>query len=214
MMTMKTSSTESMNGGVGTPLTSPSEVTSPMSPDHSTKTASEHTSAFQSDPSLPALLSGASSVSADMEAELLGRPGIVGNSQSIADTTDTSLTPPINSKDAEDDAHLDQVFGNPPAMESGQLTLHLEPPPPDHHGGRFSRRRSSSNDGDDDDGSDDDILLMAKSKRKSAPGTSPARPGPFEARRRDTNISTTSVETARPPPSQDTAGTSDSLEPL
>lgn len=211
---MKTSSNESMNGGVGTPLTSPSEVTSPISPNHPTKTASEQTPAFQSDPSLPALLSGASSVSADMEAELLGRPGIVGNGQSLAETTDSSLTPPIDSKETENDAHLEQVFGNPPAMESGQLTLHLEPPPSDHHGGRFSRRRSSSNDGDDDDGSDDGILLMAKSKRKSVPGASPARPRPFEARRRDTNISTTSVETARPPASQDATGTGDSMEAL
>jgi len=159
--------------------------------------------AFQSDPSLPALLSGASSVSADMEAELLGRPGVVSARPSLLETTD-SLTPPANAKEPSNGFPLDQVFGNPAAMESGSLTLRLDPAArPNAPGSSYSqRRRSSGNDGDDDhDGSDDDgLFLMAKSKRKSAPVTAPApaRRVPFEARRRDTNISTTSVETAKP----------------
>jgi serine/threonine protein kinase len=197
MTTVKSSSMESMDG-IGTPLTSPSEVTSPISPHPPAKIAAARASTFQSDPSLPALLSGASSVSADMEAELLARPGIVSNRPSLLETTD-SLTPPADAKEPSDGFPLGQVFGNPPAMESGPLTLHLEPPPPENSEERFTRRRSSSNDADDDDdGSDDGILLMAKPKRKSIATASPARPGPFEARRRDTNISTTSVETAKP----------------
>jgi [calcium/calmodulin-dependent protein kinase] kinase len=200
--TAQSSSTESVDG-MGTPLTSPSEVTSPASSHRPTKSASGRMLAFQSDPSLPALLSGASSVSADMEAELLGLPGVVSARPSLLETTD-SLTPPANAKEPSSGFPLDQVFGNPPAMESGSLTLHLDPAArPNAPGSSFpGRRRSSSNDGDDDhDGSDDDgLFLMAKSKRKSAPvaAPAPARRVPFEARRRDTNISTTSVETAKP----------------
>lgn len=65
---------------VDTPSTTPGDR---MSPTSSAKTSSanvpsEHMLAFQSDPSLPALLSGASSISADLEGELLCRPGVVG----------------------------------------------------------------------------------------------------------------------------------------
>jgi len=197
MTTVKSSSTESMDG-FGTPLTTPSEVTSPVSAVPPTKNDSEHT--FQSDPSLPALLSGASSVSADMEAELLGPPGLVSTRKSLLETTD-SLTPPAYEKESTNGFPLHEVFGNPPAMDSGSLTLRVEhdssdmASEPDTGRSRFS---SDSND-EDDEGSDDGILLMAKSKRKSMPAMSPARrSAPFEAKRRDTNISTTSVETAKP----------------
>ncbi|KAJ4308169.1 hypothetical protein N0V84_012257 [Fusarium piperis] len=50
----------------------------------------------------------------------------------------------------------------------------------------------------DDDGSDDGILLMAKAKKKPAPSTS--RPPAFNPRRRDTNISIASTETAKKVP--------------
>jgi hypothetical protein len=61
--------------------------------------ADRMSSAFQSDPSLPALLSGASSVSADPEGDFLCEPcpTVIGR-PSVIDTTD-SLTPPAFAKE-------------------------------------------------------------------------------------------------------------------
>ncbi|KAL2258265.1 hypothetical protein VTK26DRAFT_8509 [Humicola hyalothermophila] len=96
--TGKSSSSVSM-GTSATPLTSPSESTSPAhgSNTQMAKEAADQMMAFQSDPSLPALLSSTSSVSADPEGEFLGHPGFVGRS-SVIDTTD-SLTPPAFAKE-------------------------------------------------------------------------------------------------------------------
>ncbi|KAH8714489.1 hypothetical protein BGZ61DRAFT_348743 [Ilyonectria robusta] len=206
MPTTKSSSTESM-AGFGTPLTSPSELTSPISALPSTASTSERMLAFQSDPSLPALLSGASSVSADMEAELLCKPGVVSAHPSLLETTD-SLTPPAMNKEPTSGFPIDQVFVNPPAMDSGPLALHL--------GGSGSRDSVTSTpvarpveDDDDDDGSDDGILLMAKAKKKPMPPpASISRPPAFSARRRDTNISIASTETAKKIPVHYDEGTS------
>ncbi|KAK7414659.1 hypothetical protein QQX98_006516 [Neonectria punicea] len=195
MATNKSSSTESMEG-LGTPLTSPSELASPVSALPSMTSTSERMLAFQSDPSLPALLSGASSVSADMEAELLGKPGVVSAHPSLLESTD-SLTPPAMNKEPTAGFPIDQVFSNPPAMDSGSLTLHME--------GGCSRDSVTSTpvarpieDDEDDDGSDDGILLMAKAKKKPmASATGCPRPPAFSARRRDTNISIASTETAK-----------------
>ncbi|KAJ4261679.1 hypothetical protein NW762_007117 [Fusarium torreyae] len=196
MPTTKSSSVDSMEA-LGTPSTSPSEVTSPVSAIPSTASTSERMLAFQSDPSLPALLSGASSVSADMEAELLCKPGIVSAHPQWLETTD-SLTPPAFDKEPTAGFPINQVYGNPPAMDSGSLAVHLE------GGARDSvtstpvaRPVEDDFDDDDDDGSDDGILLMAKAKKK--PTQSTPRP-PFNPRRRDTNISIASTETAKKVP--------------
>ncbi|KAF4994936.1 hypothetical protein FGRMN_5486 [Fusarium graminum] len=195
MPTTKSSSVDSMEA-LATPSTSPSEVTSPVSALLSTASTSERMLAFQSDPSLPALLSGASSVSADMEAELLCRPGIVSAHPQLLETTD-SLTPPAFDKEP-DSYPIDQIYGNHNAMESGSLAVHLE------GGARDSITstpvaRPVEDDFDDDDGSDDDgILLMASSKKKPAQHTPRSQaPNP---RRRDTNISIASTETAKKVP--------------
>lgn len=193
MPTTKSSSVDSMEA-LATPSTSPS-VTSPVSALPSTASTSERMLAFQSDPSLPALLSGASSVSADMEAELLCKPGIVSAHPQLLETTD-SLTPPAFDKEPND-FPIDHVYGNPPAMDSGSLAVHLE-------GGARDSVTSTPvarpvDDDLDDDGSDDGILLMAtKSKKKPAQTTS--RPPVFNPRRRDTNISIASTETAKKVP--------------
>lgn len=206
--TAQSSSTESMDAIEGTPLTSPSEFTSPGSASHGGQDPNETMAAFHSDPSLPALLSGASSVSADMEAELLGRPGIVGGQPSILlDTTD-SLTPPALMKEPPA-FPMQEVFANPPAMDSGSLTVHLASAPRSHASESGSISASAeADDGDDEDdsGSDDGLLLIAK-KKKPAPAYSPAY-SPFEPRRRDTNASIMSTDTAKkvsiePIPSED-----------
>jgi hypothetical protein len=201
LITAQSSSTESMEG-LGTPLTSPSEVTSPVSAYQIGKNASDRILTFQSDPSLPALLSGASSISADMEAELLGQPGLLGPQRSLLETTD-SLTPPALMKEPANGFPIGQVFENPPAMVSGSLDMPLHPDRTFTPAGRAPEARPSrfESDDDDDDGSDDDgIFLMAKSKRKSAVPQSGPRAPPFAARRRDTemsNMSTASTETAK-----------------
>jgi [calcium/calmodulin-dependent protein kinase] kinase len=194
MPTTKSSSIDSMEA-LATPSTSPSEVTSPVSALPSTASTSERMLAFQSDPSLPALLSGASSVSADMEAELLCKPGIVSAHPQLLETTD-SLTPPAFDKEP-DGFPINQVYGNPSAMDSGSLAVHLE------GGARDSITstpvaRPVDDELDDDDGSDDGILLMAKSKKKPVQSTS--RPAAFNPKRRDTNISIASTETAKKVP--------------
>jgi len=93
------SSSSTSMGALTTPLTSPSESASPIYGlnNQMTKEVADRMVAFQSDPSLPALLSSTSSVSADPEGEFLGNPGLVGRS-SVIDTTD-SLTPPAFAKE-------------------------------------------------------------------------------------------------------------------
>lgn len=197
MPTTKSSSIDSMEA-LATPSTSPSEVTSPVSALPSTASTSERMLAFQSDPSLPALLSGASSVSADMEAELLCKPGIVSAHPQLLETTD-SLTPPAFDKE-HDGFPINHVYGHPPAMDSGSLAVHLEGSARDSVTSTPLARPVDDefDDDDDDDGSDDGILLMAKSKKK--PVQSTPRPAAFNPKRRDTNISIASTETAKKVP--------------
>lgn len=197
--TIQSSSTESM-GAVATPLTSPSDVTSPVSAPPEGKSSNDSMAAFHSDPSLPALLSGASSVSADMEAELLGRPGIVEGQPSILLETTDSLTPPALMKEPPT-FPIQEVFTNQPAMDSGSLTVHLSSARRSHQSDSESLSPSiEADDGDDEDdsGSDDGLLLMTKSKKKPMATYSPANsPSPFEPRRRDTNASIMSTDTAK-----------------
>jgi [calcium/calmodulin-dependent protein kinase] kinase len=188
----KTASTDSMDH-LGTPLTSPSETASPVAACPSTTTASQRMLVFQSDPSLPALLSGASSVSADLEGELLLRPGTVGPQGTFLDSQD-SLTPPALSKEPVSGFPIDQVFRNHSSMEGVPFRMRTggpsppilnEPPASNHH---------KEEEEDNDDDSDEGLLLMAKPKKRPPVTT---RHRPFEARRRDTNMSTASDETAR-----------------
>jgi SNF1-activating kinase 1 len=172
--------------------------------------AVEQMLAFQSDPSLPALLSGASSVSADPEGEFLGGPGAVVK-PSMIDTTE-SLTPPAIDKSAM------PVPGSPLEQQDlvsdgeGAIAVEID------DGGvaeapisvtpQFSARHMSDNEIEDGDDSDsDEGLTMAKSKKKAihsrpqlSPRGSPSGSGAERipvARRRDTDISIASTETAK-----------------
>ncbi|OAA69858.1 Calcium/calmodulin-dependent/calcium-dependent protein kinase [Cordyceps fumosorosea ARSEF 2679] len=192
-VTVKSTSTDSMEV-IATPFTSPSETFSPVGTGPTSKGTSEKILAFQSDPSLPALLSNASSVSADMEGELLGKPGVVPSQAPLPGSGELS-GPEALGKINGGYTPEQSVFDNPPAMESGPLAVQLDQNTPvqlaadEQHPAEYP---------DDDDGSDDGFWLMAKSKRKTL---SPApRRRPFEARRRDTNLSNISVasdETAK-----------------
>lgn len=189
------SSTDSMVA-IGTPLTSPSETTSPVSSYPPGKNPSDRPLTFQSDPSLPALLSGASSMSADLEGEYLGKPGIVDRHPPLLETSD-SLTPPALTKEPSDSFPMDGVFANEPALQSGPLSRD-----PDHrdlgHSDSTGMTAPGSSDGqdeDDDGDSDEGLLLMASSKKKSP--VTPGRRRSLVSRRRDTNMSAASDETAR-----------------
>jgi [calcium/calmodulin-dependent protein kinase] kinase len=216
--TGKSSSSTSM-GALTTPLTSPSESASPIYGlnNQMTKEVADRMLAFQSDPSLPALLSSTSSVSADLEGEFLGNPGVVGRS-SVIDTTD-SLTPPAFAKEPMSGFPLE-----PQDME-GAVPVKLDP-----SGSRTSvggsklpassRRGSRCHDDDDDDSDSDEGLTMARPKKKpaeavsasaaatgAAAGGTPLKDAQVQthgverligsARRRDTNASVGSTETAK-----------------
>ncbi|KAK4042738.1 hypothetical protein C8A01DRAFT_44232 [Parachaetomium inaequale] len=166
--TGKSSSSTSM-GALTTPLTSPSESASPIYGlnNQMTKEVADRMLAFQSDPSLPALLSSTSSVSADLEGEFLGNPGVVGRS-SVIDTTD-SLTPPAFAKEPMSGFPLE-----PQDME-GAVPVKLDPSGSRTSvGGRLpaSRRGSRCHDDDDDDSDSDEGLTMARPKKKPAEAAS------------------------------------------
>ncbi|QYT03734.1 Serine/threonine protein kinase [Trichoderma simmonsii] len=187
----KTASTDSMDH-LGTPLTSPSETASPVAACPPANSASQRMLVFQSDPSLPALLSGASSVSADLEGELLLRPGNVDPQATFLQTKD-SLTPPALGKEPVGGFPIDQVFAHHSSMEGVPLQVKIDgPPASDNHATSHQHRKHDEEDNDDD--SDEGLLLMAKAKKRPPVTT---RHRPFEARRRDTNMSTASDETAR-----------------
>ncbi|ODA78118.1 hypothetical protein RJ55_06721 [Drechmeria coniospora] len=191
----KSSSMESVEG-TGTPLTSPSEATSPVAVDAPPKQASQSMLVIQSDPSLPALLSGSSSVSADIEGELLGRPGVVtGGPRRL----DADAPPPAMAKAA---AGMAQSFGKLPTTNSGSLKLRIEPDAPEVESADTLEPDSRLADDDDDDGSDDGILLMAKARQRT-PILPKGLPLSFESKRRDTDASIASNETAKKIPIPD-----------
>ncbi|TWU73862.1 hypothetical protein ED733_000842 [Metarhizium rileyi] len=191
LTTTKSSSLESMYG-IGTPLTSPSEMTSPLHVALS-KTIPEQLLIFQSDPSLPALLSGASSVSADMEAELLARTGTGGDQPLWFEGSSEAITPPALVKEPANGFPMASLFGHSQNLGGGSLHLQLE----QDRAHKPEDMDSTTPRIDEDDDSDDGIFLMAKSKKKASPTSASHSPRPFEARRRDTGASTASNETAK-----------------
>jgi len=205
-------------GALTTPLTSPSESASPIYGlnNQMTKEIADRMVAFQSDPSLPALLSSTSSVSADLEGEFLGNPGLVGRS-SVIDTTD-SLTPPAFAKEPASGFPLeaqDLEGAVPVKLDNSAARASV--------GGRLpvSRRGSrchrDDDDDDDNDSDSDEGLTMARPKKKpaeasvsataSAAALAPSKDTQAQthgverlignARRRDTNASVGSTETAK-----------------
>ncbi|KAL2755326.1 hypothetical protein ACRALDRAFT_2121887, partial [Sodiomyces alcalophilus JCM 7366] len=165
--TCKSSRSTSM-AGLTTPLTSPSGSGSPMS---SACPSKERMLPFQSDPSLPALLSGGSSVSAEPEAELPVNPTAVSAAApQLLDTTE-SLTPPALTKesmagfpieDMEQQAALDRKDS-----DNAVIAVQLDSPkPPTDVASCTPKVRPTHEYHDDDSDSDSDGgLLMAKLKK-------------------------------------------------
>ncbi|KAI1634195.1 hypothetical protein F4809DRAFT_665933 [Biscogniauxia mediterranea] len=175
-------------GAVMTPLTSPSEATSPISIANLSR-RNEGSQIFRSDPSLPALLSGASSVSADAEGDFLLRPGPIER-RSLIDTTD-SLTPPALAKEPiggfplADDEHYQTLLLGHSADDLDATTL-----------------LSANTVEDDEDGSDSDegLTMVAKSRKRGPTkdhASSPIGRTMMRTRRRDTQTSIGSTETAK-----------------
>lgn len=168
-----------------TPLTSPSAVASPIS----IKNLPQQS--FRSDPSLPALLSGASSVSADAEGDFLLKPGSFAQS-SFIDSTD-SLTPPALGKESGE--------GFPLRVDEQYQTLLPRTP----HEITTSSLMSPNimDDGEDSDSDSDTGIIMAKPRRRAltkehASSTIFGRVA--NPKRRDTQTSITSIgstETAK-----------------
>ncbi|ROW04168.1 hypothetical protein VSDG_01010 [Cytospora chrysosperma] len=196
------SSNSNSGEAINTPWTSPSVVTSPVSYSNSmshkdlTEAGSQQILAFQSDPSLPALLSGASSVSADPEGEFLGVPGNPSamNRGALLETTD-SVTPPALAKEP--------VAGFPleaPEFEYANGAVRIEDQEFGSVGQSTPTPLARSFDDDDDSDSDEGILIMGhRSKKSNATRGSPGSVGKvaFKARRRDTNASVGSTDTAK-----------------
>ncbi|KAI1427581.1 kinase-like protein [Xylaria sp. FL1777] len=146
---------------------------------------------FRSDPSLPALLSGASSISADAEGDFLLKPGSFDR-PSLIDTTD-SLTPPALGKEP--------VEGFPLRVDERYQTLFPETP----HQMKASTLPSPNvtDDNEDSDSDSDGGITMAKSRRRALPKehvSSSMFEKMVNPKRRDTQTSVTSIgstETAK-----------------
>lgn len=156
---------------VDTPSTTPGDR---MSPTSSAKTSSanvpsEHMLAFQSDPSLPALLSGASSISADLEGELLGRPGVVGSHPLGMEARAAGIKP----------VSFSAGLVGSRSGDSGIVEV-----PVGRRGGRDSEPESES------DSEDEGLTMMSRKKTAAVVGRVPAA-------RRGTNGSVGSADTAR-----------------
>jgi len=147
---------------------------------------------FQSDPSLPALLSGASSVSADLEGDFLAQPGMIHRT-SLIETAD-SLTPPAIAKETSTGFPIDKDFETSSfAVRMAAHPLHKSTISP-----KLPPRRVAEDD-DDDSGneSDEGFFMMGKSKKKAPAREHTQSARIYAARRRDTNISIASTETAK-----------------
>lgn len=181
----------------GTPLSSPSETASPIYGIRpaSTKDMTEQILAFQSDPSLPALLSSTSSVSADPEGEFLGNPGVVGRT-SVTDTTD-SLTPPAFAKEPmagfPSGSQEDVLQGAVPVQLDDTLVRRPLSTP-----ASSVASQEECEDGDGEDSDSDEGLTMARRKKSVvSPESHPMGRLVTGSRRRDTNASIGSTETAK-----------------
>lgn len=193
--TVSTTFSSNSNSGdaIATPWTSPSVVTSPVS--YTTSASHKDLSeamAFQSDPSLPALLSGASSVSADAEGDFLCVPG---NPKALdrgnfLETTD-SLTPPALGKEPIAGFPLEDVGLEDPNL----TTVHIN----DHGAGNVGHLTPTPlracDEDEDSDSEDEGLLMMGRKARKS--NAAKDSPKHVLTRRRNTNASVGSTDTAK-----------------
>ncbi|OAA60922.1 serine/threonine-protein kinase [Niveomyces insectorum RCEF 264] len=204
--TATSSSSASFGAFDQTPLTSPSEATTSSFIRTQSETGKDGVNpmlTFRSDPSLPALLSGASSVSADMEGDFLGNPGSPDKA-SLVSAAD-SLTPPALEKVTDpvpiDHSQETSFDGRRKWGSGGAIPVELDkartPVATPVRGNTHYYTDDEVEESDSDEG-----IMMAKAKKK---GTGFSRePTPVAhgsraqaARRRDTNTSIGSTDTAK-----------------
>jgi [calcium/calmodulin-dependent protein kinase] kinase len=149
--------------------TSPSDATSPIS----SVNLSSQERIFPSVPSLPALISGASSVSADPEGEFLQRPGFIRPEVATAHSTPETLTPPALSKQS--------TIDSPTTMEADDTIL-LSPDVDDEG---YNGETDTVADQEDDSDSDEGLTMTRRKPKKTV------------LPRRGTNASVGSTETAK-----------------
>ncbi|SPO03534.1 related to protein kinase PAK1 [Cephalotrichum gorgonifer] len=174
---------------VESPITTPGDRLSPVTSCKTSSANMDHMLSFQSDPSLPALLSGASSVSADLEGELLCRPGVVNTKPPLLETTD-SVTPPAAEKEPVSGFPLEVTLAPSQSADSGIIKVPVAPRDAEPH-------KSGARDGCDDsesDSEDEGLTMMTNRRRSAVPG--PVKGG-LTTRRRDTNASVDSADTAK-----------------
>jgi hypothetical protein len=162
-------------------IASPTDVTSPIS----SLNLGSSEQIFPSVPSLPALVSGASSVSADPEGEFLGRPGIVRPPETVlsSETTPENLTPPLSKEPTGEE--IDTPRG---AVDDDTIPIPLDAEDEGYNGDGDTTFTVE----DDDDSDSDEGLTMTRSKpkKKLAAESTPMA-------RRGTNASVGSTETAK-----------------
>jgi len=166
-------------------MTCPSETQSPISSINlgSTEQFQKPEQLFPSVPSLPALVSGASSVSADTEGEFLQRPGVVRQTDTT-DSTPQTMTPPSLSKQPSTEVET-------PTVIPGDDTILLSP---DEDDDGYNGDGDNFTIDDDDDSDSDEGLTMTRSKPKAKVldiGKTK------KTGRRGTNASVGSTETAK-----------------
>jgi serine/threonine protein kinase len=165
-------------------MTSPSETQSPISSINlgSTEQFQKPEQLFPSVPSLPALVSGASSVSADAEGEFLQRPGVVRQTDTT-DSTPQTMTPPLSKQPS---AEVET-----PTVIPGDDTILLSPDEDDEG---YNGDGDNFTIDDDDDSDSDEGLTMTRTKPK-AKALDLGKTKKTE--RRGTNASVGSTETAK-----------------
>ncbi|RFU30883.1 hypothetical protein B7463_g5468, partial [Scytalidium lignicola] len=151
------------------PITSPSDIQSSISSEH----LASQSQTFQSVPSLPALMSGASSVSADTEGEFLQLPGNIH-----IDSTSESTTPPQLSKQTSLDTET----------EIGSLEPDAIPLRADLDNDAYNGDGEAPSATEDDDSDSDEGLMITRRKSRSKSSAK---------NRRDTNASVGSTDTAK-----------------
>jgi SNF1-activating kinase 1 len=164
-------------------ITSHSEVQSPIS---STNLGSTE-QFFPSVPSLPALISGSSSVSADTEGDMLQQPGFVQHPDTgfAGESTPETVTPPSVSKQPS-------VEVETPTVTACDDTILLSPDDDEGYHGDGDTTFMAE---EDDDSDSDEGLTMSRTKPKSKISEVAAETKKIE--RRGTNASVGSTETAK-----------------
>ncbi|KAH7408057.1 hypothetical protein BKA64DRAFT_572445 [Cadophora sp. MPI-SDFR-AT-0126] len=175
------------SNSIASQTTSPSNVTSPIS---SVNLGSQE-QFYPSVPSLPALISGSSSVSADPEGDMLQCPGIVQLPEYVitGENTPEAQTPPSLSKQVSSDVET------PTAHEDA---IALSPEEDEGYNGDGDNTYAAED--DDDSDSDEGLTMTRKKPKPKSTVLSTDNPMKIELRkseRRGTNASVGSTETAK-----------------